>query len=180
MKKVKEDIKKKTVPQKKMFLLDESEKISIEELDSRIQAPHKINLSEFDLSKSSLCLSEQKQIELFTQNLNAQSNILDESNNSSNSLSRGQAVSESNSEIHQNVYDNKLIYNENNNERNRTGLDLLRLKEFNENLKKINPLVYAKSNHVEKYAWKLENIKKYDKPIPCKGKLGLWNYELEV
>jgi hypothetical protein len=30
--------------------------------------------------------------------------------------------------------DNKLIYNENNNERNRTGLDLLRLKEFNENL----------------------------------------------
>ena len=134
MKKVKEDIKKKTVPQKKMFLLDESEKISIEELDSRIQAPHKINLSEFDLSKSSLCLSEQKQIELFTQNLNAQSNILDESNNSSNSLSRGQAVSESNSEIHQNVYDNKLIYNENNNERNRTGLDLLRLKEFNENL----------------------------------------------
>ena len=50
--------------------------------------------------------------------------------------------------------------------------------EFNEELKKINPLVYAKSNHVEKYAWKLINIKKYDKPIPCKGKLGLWNYEL--
>ena len=50
--------------------------------------------------------------------------------------------------------------------------------EFNEKLKKINPLVYAKSNHVEKYAWKLINIKKYDKPIPCKGKLGLWNYEL--
>ena len=43
---------------------------------------------------------------------------------------------------------------------------------------KINPLVYAKSNHVEKYAWNLENIKKYDKPIPCKGKLGLWNYEV--
>ena len=50
--------------------------------------------------------------------------------------------------------------------------------EFNEELKKINPLVYAKSNHVEKYAWKLINIKKYDKPIPCKGKLGLWNYEV--
>ena len=26
----------------------------------------------------------------------------------------------------------------------------------------MNPLVYAKSNHVETYAWKLENIKKYD------------------
>ena len=53
-------------------------------------------------------------------------------------------------------------------------------KKFNGDLKKINPLVYAKSNHVENYAWKLENIKKYDKPIPCKGKLGLWNYEGEI
>ena len=49
--------------------------------------------------------------------------------------------------------------------------------KFNEKLRKINPLVYAKSNHVETYAWKLENIKKYDKPIYIKGKLGLWNYE---
>jgi hypothetical protein len=32
---------------------------------------------------------------------------------------------------------------------------------------------------VEKYAWKLENIKKYDNPIYIKGKLGLWNYEEE-
>ena len=50
-------------------------------------------------------------------------------------------------------------------------------KDFNEELRKINPLVYAKSNHVESYAWKLTNIKKYDKPIFIKGKLGLWNYE---
>ena len=50
-------------------------------------------------------------------------------------------------------------------------------KDFNEELRKINPLVYAKSNHVELYAWKLTNIKKYDKPIFIKGKLGLWNYE---
>lgn len=49
--------------------------------------------------------------------------------------------------------------------------------KFNEELRKINPLVYAKSNHVEAYAWKLENIKKYDNPIHIKGKLGLWNYE---
>ena len=50
-------------------------------------------------------------------------------------------------------------------------------KEFNEKLRNINPIVYGKSNHVETYAWKLENIKKYDKPIYIKGKLGLWNYE---
>lgn len=50
-------------------------------------------------------------------------------------------------------------------------------KEINEELKKINPLVYGKSGHVEKYAWKLENVKKYDKPISVKGQLGLWNYD---
>ena len=53
-------------------------------------------------------------------------------------------------------------------------------KEFNDSLRNINPIVYGRSNHVENYAWKLENIKKYDKPIPCKGKLGLWNYEGEL
>lgn len=50
-------------------------------------------------------------------------------------------------------------------------------EKFNDELRRMNPLVYARSNHVENYAWKLENIKKYDNPIPCKGKLGLWNYE---
>ncbi len=50
-------------------------------------------------------------------------------------------------------------------------------ENFNNKLKNINSLVYAKSNHVETYALKLENIKKYDEPIYIKGKLGLWNYE---
>ena len=49
--------------------------------------------------------------------------------------------------------------------------------KFNEELRQINPVVYGKSNHVEKYAWKLEKIVKYKKPIPCKGKLGLWNLD---
>ena len=49
-------------------------------------------------------------------------------------------------------------------------------EKFNKELRKINPLVYAKSNHTETYAWKLDNIKKYDKPIEAKGQLGLWNY----
>ena len=48
--------------------------------------------------------------------------------------------------------------------------------KFNEELRNIDPIVYGRSNHVENYAWKLENIKKYDKPIYVKGKLGLWNY----
>lgn len=49
-------------------------------------------------------------------------------------------------------------------------------EEFDEYLKGINPIVYGNSGHVENYAWKLENIKKYDKKIKVKGQLGLWNY----
>jgi len=52
-------------------------------------------------------------------------------------------------------------------------------EKFNNELRKINPLVYARSNHAETYAWKLEKVKKYEKPIYVKGKLGLWNYEVE-
>ena len=56
-------------------------------------------------------------------------------------------------------------------------VDCIEVNETFENmLMEINPLVYGKSKHERKYAWKLKNIKKYDKPIPIKGKLGLWNY----
>ena len=50
-------------------------------------------------------------------------------------------------------------------------------KEFINNLREINPIVYAQSNHIENYAWKLENVRKYRKVVYTKGKLGLWNYE---
>ena len=50
-------------------------------------------------------------------------------------------------------------------------------EEFDNELKKKNSLVYGNSGHVQNYGWKLENIKKYDKKIPAKGQLGLWNYE---
>ena len=53
-------------------------------------------------------------------------------------------------------------------------------EKFNEELRNIDPIVYGRSNHVENYAWKLENIKKYDNPIPCKGKLSLWDYDGEL
>ena len=52
-------------------------------------------------------------------------------------------------------------------------------KEFNDDLRDKNPIVYGRSNHTETYAWKLDNVKKYDKIIYTKGKLGLWNYEME-
>ena len=50
--------------------------------------------------------------------------------------------------------------------------------EFEDKLYRTNPLVYEKSNYIRNYAWKLENVIKYDNKIPCKGKLGLWNYDI--
>lgn len=49
-------------------------------------------------------------------------------------------------------------------------------EKLDEELRDLNPIVYG-NDHVNMYAWKLENIKKYDKQINIKGKLGLWNYE---
>lgn len=49
-------------------------------------------------------------------------------------------------------------------------------KEFNQKLLKMDSTVYGQSTHEMKYAWKLENIKKYYRKISVKGKLGLWNY----
>ena len=54
---------------------------------------------------------------------------------------------------------------------------MLVTKSFDEKLKDLNAKVYSQNN-VGLYAWKLENIKKYDKPIYVKGKLGLWNYNV--
>ena len=48
---------------------------------------------------------------------------------------------------------------------------------FNNELNNLNKLVYGNINKIGKYAWKLENVVKYDKPIFVKGKLGLWNYD---
>ena len=50
-------------------------------------------------------------------------------------------------------------------------------EEFNNALNLIDPIVYGISNHTRNYAWKLENIKKYEDVIFVKGHLGLWNYD---
>lgn len=52
-------------------------------------------------------------------------------------------------------------------------------EKFEQELIKLNKTVYGRSGHVRNYAWKLENIKKYEKPIYINGKLGLWNYNEE-
>ena len=45
-------------------------------------------------------------------------------------------------------------------------------------LKNINPTIYGNDDYISLYAWKLENVVKYDKPIYVKGKLSLWEYDI--
>ena len=40
-------------------------------------------------------------------------------------------------------------------------------------------MIYESGYESGLYAWKLENVR-YIKPIPLKGKLGLWNYDGEI
>lgn len=46
---------------------------------------------------------------------------------------------------------------------------------FNKNLKKDNNIIYE-GNYTNYYAFKLDKIIKYKKPIKAKGRLGIWNY----
>ena len=50
-------------------------------------------------------------------------------------------------------------------------------KDFNNYLFNEDSFIYGFGSHIGAYAWKLDNIIKYDNPIYCKGKLGLWNYK---
>lgn len=52
-------------------------------------------------------------------------------------------------------------------------------EDFQKELLKKDKIVYGQSDHAIDYAWKLENVIKYEEPISVKGKLGLWNYEFE-
>ena len=129
--KEKEEGKKiKVDDSKRIPLFESTDKISIEELDKIIQMPHKINLSEYNVSNSSSYLSES----LNQRNLNQmleyhEKNIYSQKEESDNSISRGQAISDENDDSKS---FNKGQYDYNN--RNRTGLDLLMLKNFNERI----------------------------------------------
>lgn len=52
-------------------------------------------------------------------------------------------------------------------------------EDFQKELLKKDKIVYGQSDHASDYAWKLENVIKYEEPISVKGKLGLWNHEFD-
>ena len=41
-----------------------------------------------------------------------------------------------------------------------------------------NKDVYAKSTFEETYAWQIDDVESFEKPIEINGKLGLWNYDM--
>ena len=111
-------------------IFNNDQKLSIDDLDKLIQMPHKINLSEYDISKSSSYMSNDLNKKEIFDNLNINISINKKINKkttfdeSDNSLSRGQILDDS-----LNIKANDKIL-----EKNRTGLDLLMVKNFNENI----------------------------------------------
>ena len=51
-------------------------------------------------------------------------------------------------------------------------------EKFKEICQKENKDVYAKSTFDETYAWQLEGVEVFDKPIEAKGSLSLWDYDV--
>lgn len=51
-------------------------------------------------------------------------------------------------------------------------------KEFRDHLKRSNPAEYAFGDYrIGRYAWVFENPVLFKKPIPARGRQGLWNWE---
>lgn len=51
--------------------------------------------------------------------------------------------------------------------------------EFKEQLVIENKDIYVRAS-IGEYAWKLENVVMFDKQIEAKGKLSLWDYDIEI
>ena len=51
--------------------------------------------------------------------------------------------------------------------------------KFKEMLLKENSDIYTDSSFKENYGWQLENIEVFEEPIEAKGRLSLWEYDLE-
>ena len=135
----KEEDKTAKDKEKPIPLFDNERQITIEELDKIILMPHKIDLNEYEISNTSSYLSEErrKQIEIVNE-VQIEQNVI----NDSNSLSRGQVESDTNNNEEEYDSEGNLIT------KNRTGLDLLMLKNYNEHLPE---QVINNNSHNEEY-----------------------------
>ena len=159
----KEDIKPEEIKNEEIKInpLDINKNIKIEELDEIIRMPHKINLAEYEVSQTSSYLSESlqnnnlifnnnrnNQIEINKMNINIQENeynsVIDETKNDNdninNSKSNGEIESNNgnssmnNDIINKNMNINNINPFQNNNNGSKNGIDLLTIKNTNEQL----------------------------------------------
>ena len=159
----KEEIKPKEIKNEEIMInpLDINKNIKIEELDEMIRMPHKINLAEYEVSQTSSYLSESlqnnninfnnnrnNQIEINKMNINIQENEynsdIDETKNDNdninNSKSNGEIESNNgNSSLNNDIINKNMNINDikqfkNNNIGTKNGIDLLSIKNTNEQL----------------------------------------------
>ena len=159
----KEEIKPKEIKNEELMInpLDINKNIKIEELDEMIRMPHKINLAEYEVSQTSSYLSESlqnnninfnnnrnNQIEINKMNINIQENEynsdIDETKNDNdninNSKSNGEIDSNNgNSSLNNDIINKNMNINDikqfkNNNIGTKNGIDLLSIKNTNEQL----------------------------------------------
>ena len=140
--------------------LDINKNVEMEELDNIIRMPHKINLAEYEVSQTSSYLSESLQNNNFNFNNNNQINIkkvninieeneynslndetkIDNNNNINNSRSNGEIESnnenssQNNDIINNNINNININQIQNNNINSKNGIDLLTIKNTNEQL----------------------------------------------
>ena len=140
--------------------LDINKNVEMEELDNIIRMPHKINLAEYEVSQTSSYLSESLQNNNFNFNNNNQINIkkvninieeneynslndetkIDNNNNINNSRSNGEIESnnenssQNNDIINNNINNININQIQNNNINSKNGIDLLTIKNANEQL----------------------------------------------
>ena len=133
-------------------IFDINQKTKMEDLDDIIRMPHKINLDEYEVSQTSSYLSESLQKNNLNLNSNNQiiinnknirienyneTNINEDNNeNDDNSKSMGEISRDANSSVNENINKEK---------NNKTGIDLLNLKNINEQFQ--NQLKYIKDNN---------------------------------
>ena len=124
-------------------IFDVNNNINIDELEEKITMPHKINLAEYEVSQTSSYLSESLQKNNFNLNNSNQINynrinvnINENSNNEINmnqgNINNSKSEGETSNNENTSNNDNNNINNNIMNQRNRGGIDLLHLKNLNE------------------------------------------------
>ena len=179
------NIKPKEEEKKEMQInpLDINKNVEMEELDNIIRMPHKINLAEYEVSQTSSYLSESLQNNNFNFNNNNQINIkkvninieeneynslndeskMDNNNNINNSKSNGEIESndenssQNNDMINNNNNNMNINQIHNNNIDSKNGIDLLTIKNANEQLQ--NNINILDNNPSQNMA--INNINKY-------------------